>query len=73
MLGTQVPVNVGRNAVLMMRFLVYIAEVLAGREQHPTLLDVWQRVQASNAVNDVLSGNRHLQARRAACRRSSSS
>ena len=59
-LGTQVPVRVDRNAMLMMRFLVYIAEVLAGREQHPTLLNVWQRVQASNAVNDVLSGNRHL-------------
>lgn len=61
-LGAQVPVRVERNAILMMRFLVYLAEVLAGREQHPTLLDVWQRVQASNAVNDVLSGNRHLQA-----------
>jgi hypothetical protein len=61
-LGTQVPVKVARNAVLMMRFLLYIAEVLAGREQHPTLLDIWQRVQASNAVNDVVSGNRHLQA-----------
>jgi hypothetical protein len=61
-LGTQVPVDVARNAVLMMRFMLYIAEVLAGREQHPTLLDIWQRVQASNAVNDVVSGNRHLQA-----------
>ena len=59
-LGTQVPARVDRNAMLMMRFLVYVAEVLAGREHHPTLLDVWQRVQASNAVNDVLSGNRHL-------------
>ena len=61
-LGSQVPVRVDRNAVLMMRFLVYVAETLAGRERHATLLDVWQRVQASNAVNDVLTGNRHLQA-----------
>jgi CHAT domain len=61
-LGTQVPVDVRRNAILMMRFLVYVTEVLAGREQHPTLLDVWHRVQASNAVNDVLSGNPSLNA-----------
>jgi hypothetical protein len=61
-LGAQVPVRVDRNAILMVRFLVYIAEVLAGREQHPTLLDIWQRVQASNAINDAVSGNRHLHA-----------
>jgi hypothetical protein len=62
MLGTQVPVNVARNAVLMMRFLLYITEVLAGPERHSTLLEVWHRVQASNAVNDVVAGSRHLQA-----------
>jgi hypothetical protein len=61
-LGTQVPVEVGRNVMLMVRFLVYIAEVLAGREPHSTLLEVWHRVQTSNAVNDVLSGSPSLQA-----------
>jgi hypothetical protein len=59
-LGTQVPVDVTRNAMLMMRFLLYITEVLAGREDHSTLLDVWHRVQTSNAVNDVLSGSPSL-------------
>ncbi|MFI5913385.1 CHAT domain-containing protein, partial [Dactylosporangium sp. NPDC051541] len=59
-LGTQVPVDVRRNAMLMMRFFLYIAEVLAGREQHSTLLDVWHRVQTSNAINDVLDGGRLL-------------
>lgn len=59
-LGTQVPVNVRRNATLMVRFFVYISEVLAARESHLTLLDVWQRVQMSNAVNDVLRGNPRL-------------
>jgi hypothetical protein len=43
-LGTQIPVNVAHNAILMARFSVYISEVLARREQHPTLLDVWHRV-----------------------------
>ncbi len=59
-LGTQVPVHVARNAILMMRFLLYITESLAGREEHSTLLDVWHRVQASNAVNDVVTGSRPL-------------
>jgi hypothetical protein len=61
-LGAQVPVNVTHNAMLMMRFFLYITEVLAGRERHSTLLDVWHHVQTSNAVNDVLSGSRSLQA-----------
>ncbi|MGK5441802.1 CHAT domain-containing protein [Micromonospora sp. URMC 105] len=60
-LGTQVPVDVFHNATLMMRLFVYISEVLDGREEHGTLLDVWHRVQTSNAVNDVLQGNRSLQ------------
>ena len=57
-LGTQVPIKVTHNATLMVRFLVYIAEVLAGREDHGTLLDLWHRVQVSNAVNDVLAAGR---------------
>jgi hypothetical protein len=59
-LGTQVPVDVRHNAMLMVRFFVYIGEVLAGRESHPNLLDVWHRTQASNAINDVLHGSRSL-------------
>ena len=59
-LGTQVPVNVRRNAMLTGRFLIYLVEVLAGREPHLTLLDAWHRAQSSNAVNDVLSGSTSL-------------
>ncbi len=59
-LGTQVPVDVRHNTLLMGRFLVNIAEVLAGREPHGNLLEVWQRVQAGNAVNDVLSATKWL-------------
>jgi len=59
-LGTQVPVDVGRNAMLMVRFFIYVAEVLAGREDHSSLLEIWHRVQASNAFNDILTGNRAL-------------
>jgi hypothetical protein len=58
-LGTQVPINVVHNAMLMARFFIYIVEVLAGREEHSTLLEIWHRVQTSNAVNDILNGS-HL-------------
>jgi hypothetical protein len=61
-LGKQVPVNVFHNAMLMVRFFRYILEVLARREEHSTLLEVWHRVQTSNAINDVLNGNRWLRA-----------
>lgn len=60
-LGTQVPVDVRRNATLMMRFFLYMAEVLAGRRDHSSLLEIWHYVQTSNAVNDILSGSDALQ------------
>lgn len=62
MLGTQVPVDVQRNSLLMMRFFLYMAEVMAGREQYSNLLEIWHHVQTSNAVHDILTGNRLLQA-----------
>jgi hypothetical protein len=59
-LGTQVPVDVRHNAILMARFFVNIAETLAGKVEDLTLLDVWHRVQSNNPINDVLLGNRYL-------------
>jgi hypothetical protein len=59
-LGTQVPIDVTHNATLMGRFFVYIMEVLAQREEHTTLLEVWHRVQTSNAINDILNGSASL-------------
>ncbi|MFI1386712.1 CHAT domain-containing protein, partial [Embleya sp. NPDC020886] len=53
-LGTQVSVDVLRNATLMGRFFINIAAVLSEPDEHPTLLDVWHKVQASNAVTDIL-------------------
>lgn len=61
-LGTQVPIDVQHNALLMVRFLLYIREALSRREEHSSLLEVWHRVQTSNAVNDVLGGSRSLRA-----------
>jgi hypothetical protein len=59
-LGTQVPVDVAHNAMLMMRFFLYIALSMTGAETFANVLDVWQHVQASNAINDLLHGSRHL-------------
>ena len=61
-LGTQVPVEVTRNAVLMVRFMVYLAEEIAKPGQFATILDVWHHVQTSNAVNDILDGSPSLRA-----------
>ncbi|MCL7428142.1 CHAT domain-containing protein [Streptomyces sp. YS415] len=62
-LGTQVPVDVRRNAILMARFFINIAVASGQAEEHPTLLEIWHRVQSSNAVNDVFAaGSQSLSA-----------
>jgi hypothetical protein len=59
-LGTQVPVDVTRNALLMARLFLYLAETLVRRESFSTLLDAWHFIQMSNPVYDVLNGSRAL-------------
>jgi hypothetical protein len=44
----------------MARFFVYLAEVLAGREDHSNILEIWHRVQSSNAINDIAYGSPQL-------------
>jgi hypothetical protein len=57
-LGTQVPVDVRRNALLMARLFLYLAEALAKRESFSTLLDLWHFIQMSNPVYDILHGSK---------------
>jgi hypothetical protein len=60
-LGTQVPVNVRRNAMLTVRFLANLAVAIGGDDSYgDNLLSVWRHVQAGNAVLDILDGNRRL-------------
>ncbi|WP_329452868.1 CHAT domain-containing protein [Streptomyces sp. NBC_01724] len=61
-LGTQVPVDVRRNAMLMVRFMVYLAKENTKPGQFSTILDVWHHVQTSNAVNDIFDGSPSLRA-----------
>jgi hypothetical protein len=60
-LGTQVPVDVTHNAILMSRLFLYLAENLTKRETFSTLLDAWHHVQVTNAVHDVIDSNNLLQ------------
>jgi hypothetical protein len=60
-LGTQVPVDVRSNALLMNRFFVYVLETLQGREQHRTVGEIWHRVVTGNAFNDILHGSKSFQ------------
>ena len=59
-LGTLVPINVVRNAVLMTRFFNNITEAQQGKMPENTFDAVWQLTASSNAVNDVLGGNMSL-------------
>ncbi|MFF7733605.1 hypothetical protein [Streptomyces sp. NPDC007984] len=51
---------VTRNAMLMIRFMVYLAEAIVKPGRFATILDVWHHVQTSNAVNDILAGSPSL-------------
>jgi hypothetical protein len=57
-LGTLVPIDVRRNAHLMVRFFVYVAETLDGRNSFRSIDEVWQFTATSNAVLDVALGAR---------------
>ncbi len=51
------PVDVRRNTVLMARFFGRLSEAIQGSSELRTFEEVWHFTSASNAVNDVLSGN----------------
>jgi hypothetical protein len=59
-IGTMVPINVMHNATLMARFFANVAEALQGRGPGKTLETVWNFTATSNAVNDILRGNKGL-------------
>ncbi len=60
-LGTFIPVDVRRNALLITRFFSYIHEALSGNKTYYSVLDAWTGVVASNAVNEIIYSSRRLQ------------
>ena len=59
-IGTLIPINVRRNALLMTRFFANIVAVLNGEMPMRTIEDVWHFTVTSNAFNDILDGNMNM-------------
>lgn len=59
-LGTLIPVDVTRNAILTSRLFTYLAEALAGGKNFRSLDEAWQWVTASNAVHEVIAATSAL-------------
>lgn len=59
-LGSFIPVDVRRNALLMGRLFVYMQEAQVGNKQYNTLIDAWTGVVATNAVNEILASSDKL-------------
>lgn len=59
-IGTLIPIDVRKNALLMTRFFINVAAALRGEMPLRTIQDAWHFVTTSNAVNDILEGNRKL-------------
>jgi CHAT domain len=60
-LAPMIPVDVQRNALLMVRFFIYILEGIEGRPGMRSLDEAWHFAAMSNAVNDILAGSAPLQ------------
>lgn len=60
-LGTFIPVNVMRNANLIVRLFVDIIEVRKGWSHMRTLDDIWCHVVSSNAIHEILSSSFELE------------
>ncbi len=59
--GTLIPIDVRHNSLLMVRFLANVAATLSGETQLRTFEDVWHHTLVSNAVNEILRSNRHIE------------
>lgn len=56
-LGTFIPVNAERNAILMTRLFTYILEAQHGSKQYKTLDDAWSGIVSSNAIHELLKSS----------------
>lgn len=59
-LSTLIPVDVRRNALLLIRLFAYITEAQNGSSQLKTLDEAWSFVVASNAINEILDASPKL-------------
>lgn len=59
-LGTLIPVDVRKNAILTGRLFTYLIEAVTNGGQFRTLSEAWHWVVASNAVNEILDSSIRL-------------
>lgn len=59
-LGTNVPVDVHRNAELFQRFIVAILSAQKGEYPFNNVLDIWQHIVSSNAVYEIKESNKRI-------------
>jgi len=56
-LGTFIPVDVRRNATLIVRLFVYIIEVRKGWSNMRTLDEIWSHVVGTNAIHEIVASD----------------
>lgn len=59
-LGTNVPVDVHRNANLFLRFIIAILSTQKGENPFNNILDIWQHIVSSNAVCEIRESNQRV-------------
>lgn len=59
-LGTNVPVDVYRNAELFKRFIFAILSTQKGENPFNNVLDIWQHIVCSNAVYEIKESNKRI-------------
>jgi hypothetical protein len=59
-LGTNVPVDVYRNADLFKRFIIAILSTQKGENPFNNVLDIWQHIVCSNAVYEIKESNKRI-------------
>ena len=60
-LTTLIPVNVMRNAILLVRLFTYIKEAQKKFSNLNTLDQVWQHVIATNALHEIIAGSKNIE------------
>lgn len=59
-LGTNIPIDVYRNANLILRFIIAIISTQKGEYPFNNVLDVWQHIVSSNAVYEIRESNKRV-------------
>lgn len=59
-LSTLVTIEAQRNAILISRLFVYIAEAQKGNNQYKNLSEAWSGIVGTNAIEEIIAGSQNL-------------